>query len=259
MVRLIINGKVVTAEDGEMLLSVIRRHGIEVPTLCEHQAVEPSGACRLCTVEITKDSWDGWKGYVTSCLYPVEADLIVSTHCEKVINIRRTLIDLLLARCPGSDVLQAMAEEYGITHTNYEVVPDGDNCIMCGLCTRVCAALGFSAISTTLRGHDKVIAPPLNQPPPDCVGCLSCAKVCPTGVIKFTDEGLRRQIWDRQFEMIECKSCGAPVITREFAAALTETRGIPENYFELCEDCHRKETATTMAEIVSWSRTEEKS
>ncbi len=76
MLHLTINGKVVKAEQGEMLLAVIRREGIEIPALCHHEAVEPFGACRLCTVEITKEEWDGWSNFVTSCLYPVENDLI---------------------------------------------------------------------------------------------------------------------------------------------------------------------------------------
>ena len=77
MVSLTINGKLVQAKEDEMLLSVIKRMGIDVPSTCNHKAVEPFGACRLCTVEITRPEWDGWKKHVTSCLYPVEEGLIV--------------------------------------------------------------------------------------------------------------------------------------------------------------------------------------
>ena len=80
MVHLTINGRIVQAEEGEMLLAVIRREGIKIPAECHHEAVEPFGACRLCTVEITRKEWDGWSNYVTSCLYPVADGLIVEVH-----------------------------------------------------------------------------------------------------------------------------------------------------------------------------------
>jgi bidirectional [NiFe] hydrogenase diaphorase subunit len=102
MVTMTINGKRVQAQEGEMLLAVLRRLQIEVPALCHHEAVEPFGACRLCTVEITKKSWNGWKNHVTSCLYPVEEGLIVQTHSSEVVEIRRNILDLLLASSPYS-------------------------------------------------------------------------------------------------------------------------------------------------------------
>jgi bidirectional [NiFe] hydrogenase diaphorase subunit len=258
MVHLTINGTRVQATEGEMLLTVIRRMGIDIPALCHHEAVEPFGACRLCLVEITKDSWNGWKGYVTSCLYPVENDLIVNTHADKVIEARKTLIDLQLARCPNSPEIQQLAAQFGINRTSYEPKVDGDNCILCGLCTRICDQMGFSAISTVERGHGRRIAPPLDQPPPDCVGCLACALNCPTHVIPFTQAGDRRTIWEKDFELITCSRCGRKTITREFATALSKMRGIPESYFELCDACHREDTAQGMGRIAAWSRREEK-
>lgn len=254
MLHLTINGKVVKAEQGEMLLTVIRREGIEIPALCHHKAVEPFGACRLCTVEITKEEWNGWKNYVTSCLYPVESNLIVNTHSPTVIELRKTLIDLQLARCPNSSEIRQLAEDYGITKTTYEEIPDGDDCILCGLCTRICDQMGFAAISTVDRGHGKRVAPPFDEAPPDCVGCLSCALNCPTNVIKFTDENNVRTIWNKEFELISCSRCGKKTITKEFAKALSESRNIPMSYFEICDECHRRELAQTMARIVSWSR-----
>ncbi len=256
MAQLIINGKVVHADDGEMLLAVLRREGIDIPALCHHDAVEPFGACRLCTVEITKEEWDGWKNYVTSCLYPVQDKLIVNTHSDKVIALRRTLLDLMLARSPHSTVVRKLAEQYGITQTGFEEVPEGDDCILCGLCTRICDHMGFAAISTVGRGHGKKVAPPLDEPPPDCVGCLSCALNCPTNFITFTDEGGYRTIWGKKFELLACKKCGKTTITKEFAETLSATRNIPMEYFEVCDDCHRKELALKMGSIADWTREE---
>jgi NADH dehydrogenase/NADH:ubiquinone oxidoreductase subunit G len=254
MVHITINGKVVKAHEGEMLLAVIRREGLEVPALCDHEAIEPCGACRLCMVEITREEWDGWKKHVTSCLYPVEEGLIVSTHTAEVVEIRKTILDLYLARCPNSEVVQKMAEEYGIYKTSYLTVPDGDNCIMCYACTRICEVLGKSAISAVMRGHEKVIAPPFGDEPPDCIGCLSCAKICPTDVIPWTDENGARTIWNKNFELITCSRCGKNIITRDFADYLVEKRGIPKEYFEICDDCKRVELAHKMGALVTQSK-----
>ncbi len=257
MVHLTINGRVVQAREGEMLLAVIRREGIDVPSICHHEAVEPFGACRLCTVEITREEWKGWKNYVTSCLYPVADGLIVNTHSEPVMDIRKTLLDLQLARHPNTPEIQKMAAEFDVTKTSYQEVPEGDDCILCALCTRICDHMGFAAISTVGRGHGKKVAPPLDEPPPDCIGCLACAQCCPTNFIKYTEEGARRTIWGKKFELITCSKCGKPTLTHEFADSLNKTRNIPREYFDVCDDCHRKEIALTMGRISQWSREEE--
>lgn len=256
MVTLTINGKLVKAEKGEYLLAILRRQRIDVPTTCHHEAVEPYGACRLCTVEITRKEWKGWKNYVTSCLYPAEEGLIVTTHSPEVIEIRKTILDLFLARCPNAAMIREMAAEYGITQTSYEEIPEGDDCILCGLCTRICDRMGFHAISTVNRGHGKEVAPPLNEPPPDCVGCLACAEICPTDYIKYSEDGLTRTIWQRRFEMIACEETGQPTVTREFAEFLSRHRGIPEEYFKRGDLAHRRELAGTMGKIAQWDRQE---
>jgi NADH dehydrogenase/NADH:ubiquinone oxidoreductase subunit G len=256
MVTLTINGKLARAEEGEMLLAVIRRQGIDIPAVCHHDAVEPYGACRLCMVEITKEEWNGWKNHVTSCLYPVEEGLIVNTHTEKLQELRRTLVDLMLARNPDTPLIQQLAAEYGLTHTSYEPVPEPNDCILCGICTRICDEMGFHAISSVNRGHGKEIAPPLHEPPPDCVGCLACALNCPTNFIKFTDRGKTRTIWDKEFELLTCEKTGRPGITREFAEYLIKHRGIPEDYFKIDDESHRKELALSMGKITNWGREE---
>jgi bidirectional [NiFe] hydrogenase diaphorase subunit len=250
MVNIVINGKPVRAREGEMLLGVIRREGIDVPGFCDHPALEPGGACRLCMVEITKESWDGWKKHVTACLYPVEEGLIVSTHTEQIMEIRRTLLDLYLARSPESELIQKLAEEHGVHKSSYDTLPDANNCIMCYACTRACEVLGQSAIAAVNRGHKKEIAPPFGEEPADCIGCLSCAQICPTDFIPWKDEGNTRTIWKKRFQLVACKKCGKQLITREFADYLVEKRGIPENYLDICDDCKRRETAEKMGALV---------
>ena len=96
-INLEIDGRCLQAAEGMTVLEVARREGVPIPTLCHHEAVEPAGACRLCLVEITHPDWKGWKGLVTSCLYPVEEGLQVTTDNDEIRNARRTILDLLLA------------------------------------------------------------------------------------------------------------------------------------------------------------------
>ena len=254
MVSFTINGRIVQAKEGEMLLSVIRREKIDVPALCHHEAVEPFGACRLCVVEITRPEWDGWCDYVTSCLYPVAEGLIVNTHAPKVNELRKTILDLYLARHPKCPEITELAGEYGVGRTSYETVVDGNNCILCGLCTRICDHMGFHAISTVGRGHGKEVAPPLRQAPPDCTGCLSCAKNCPTSFIEYQLDGGYVTIWEKKFELLSCAKCGKTGITGEFAEHLSKQRDIPFEYFEVCDECRRNELASDMGKIASWDR-----
>jgi bidirectional [NiFe] hydrogenase diaphorase subunit len=254
MVHIQINGKVVKAQPGEMVLAVIRREGIDVPALCHHEAIEPCGACRLCMVEITKDEWKGWKRLVTSCLYPAEEGLIVNTHTLEVIEIRRTILDLYLARCPHSEVIGRMAETYGLYRTSFATIPEGDNCIMCYACTRICEVLGKSAISAVMRGHKKVISAPLGGEPPDCIGCLSCAQICPTDVIPWSDDGGVRTIWNKKFELLSCSRCGKTTITRDFADYLMAKRNLPKEYFTTCDDCKRTELSQKMGRLVDMAK-----
>jgi bidirectional [NiFe] hydrogenase diaphorase subunit len=256
MITVTINGKLVRAKEGEMLLAVLRREKIDIPALCHHEAVEPYGACRLCMVEITHKAWNNWKGMVTSCLYPVEDGLIVQTHTGDLIELRKTILDLYLARCPNTPEIQDLAAQYGVMQTSFEPVAEPNDCILCGLCTRICDRMGFAAISAVNRGHGREIAPPLKNAPPDCVGCLACALNCPTNYIKYSDIGHTREIWGKKFELLRDARTGQLTITREFAEYLSKHRNIPQDYFELNDESHRKETALSLGKIAVWSREE---
>ena len=250
-----INGKRVEAHDGEMVLDVARRAGISIPTLCVHEAVEPFGSCRLCMVEVTKEAWGGWKGLMTACLYPAAPDLIIETHSERVQMVRRTVLDLLLARCPGSEVIRKLAAQHGVEQSTFTEREQGDNCILCGLCTRICESAATSAISTVNRGHGREIGTPWEGPPPDCIGCLACAHICPTGHIQFSEAGLSRQIWDRTFDLARCDKCGKPLpITGDQATFLAQRQGLDQSYFKTCADCQRKAAASTLGRIAGWSK-----
>jgi bidirectional [NiFe] hydrogenase diaphorase subunit len=246
MMRLQINGQSYEAEPGRTILDVARREGIRIPTLCHHQGLEPWGGCRLCMVEITHADWKGWKGLVTACLYPVEEGLEVVTDNEAVHAARRVILDLLLARCPEAELIRKLAAEYGVIKSSYRLNEEKTDCIMCTLCVRACAAVGANAISTGSRGAGKYIAVPFHSPPPDCIGCLSCAHICPTGCIEFEETAFTRKIWDREFRLIKCSDCGGPVMTEEQRAFEIKKTGLPEDNLNLCPECKKQKIVDTI-------------
>jgi len=249
MVTMTIDGKQVTASEGTFLLEAARTAGIEVPTLCHHEALEPYGGCRLCLVDVTREGWDGWCKMVISCQYPVEDGLIVYTGSERVKETRAVVLDLLLARCPETPLIRRLAAEHGIEHTSYAVNPEPTDCILCALCTRVCDHIGVSAIATVDRGVGREVAPPFHEAPPDCIGCLSCAEICPTDFIEFSTSDRSRTIWGKTFEMLRCPRCGRAHVTVEQADHFAGRGNVPRTYFETCDACKRKQMAGTFTAL----------
>jgi coenzyme F420-reducing hydrogenase beta subunit len=178
-ITLKIDGNEVNAKEGTSIFDVAKTVGIKIPTLCYHPALEPFGACRVCSVEITDNR--GRKKIVTSCNYPVSEGLIVDTKSEKVFRTRQMLLELLLARCPNAKRIQDLAREYGIEKPSFCVVDPEEDCILCGLCARVCEELvGVSAINFANRGVKREVTAPYHTISDDCVGCGACGIVCPT-------------------------------------------------------------------------------
>jgi bidirectional [NiFe] hydrogenase diaphorase subunit len=226
MVELTIDGRTVEAPEGSFVLAAARKLGIDVPTLCEHPDLEPAGACRLCMVDVTHAEWKGWHGLVTACLYPVQSGLEVSTRSPAVLEARRGVLSLLAARCPGSATIQALAARHGATGAGLRSDPTADDCILCGLCTRVCETYATAAITTASRGSSKRVSSFADAPPGECVGCGACAAVCPTGKIGAERQADAYHIWERSFptahcvvEPSRCIACGSCVEACPFAVA----------------------------------------
>ncbi len=251
MPSLTIDGRRVQVAEGLTVLDAARSAGIEIPTLCHHPALEPWGGCRLCLVEVTKETWGGATKLVVSCMYPAENGLIVRTASEEVLNARRVVVDLLLARCPDTPLVQELARSCGILRTSYLVNPEPTDCVLCGLCTRACDRIGVSAIASVDRGAGREIAPPFRQPPPDCTGCLACAEVCPTGFIEWEEKDGVRTIWGRSFEMMRCVACGRAHVTKAQAAREIELHGVEPEDVELCDACKRRRLTETSVRLLA--------
>ena len=236
MVNLTIDGKNISVPEGTMLLEAGRQAGIAIPTLCAHEAVSRSGACRLCVVEIKKGNRTR---IVTSCLYAAEEGLGVNTKSDRVLNVRRLVMELLLARCPESEVLQKLAKELCV-EPQARFIPDEDKgkCMLCRSCVRVCEeVVGVSAIGLFSRGSYKAVGTPYNEKSDACIGCGACVYVCPTGHIEMTSTENKRKIWGRTFKMQTCDKCGkyfAPVDQLKFISKKT---GVPLNELTVCTEC----------------------
>lgn len=199
-----VNGREVEAREGETLLTAFRRVGIEVPTLCHLEGLFPSGACRMCVVEV-----EGQRGLVPSCAFPAAPGMKVQTHSPRALQARKTIIELLLANHPddclycvrnGDCQLQELAEELGVRERRYagsrticeadysspSIIRDPEKCILCGKCVRVCEEImGVSAIDFVGRGSKTQVGTAFNQGinVSSCINCGQCIMVCPTGAL----------------------------------------------------------------------------
>jgi bidirectional [NiFe] hydrogenase diaphorase subunit len=243
-VKVIINGKECVAEKGEFLLDIAERNGIAIPHLCHHESLRGLAACRMCIAEVVEN---GRKKIVTSCIFPVMRDLAAETDTEDIRNMRRTLLGLLTAEVPGNENISLMAGAYGAGDYSRFHKDKGNECIVCGLCVKACEELGCNAIATVNRGTTKKIATPYEEPSAECIGCGSCAYVCPTGCIKIEEGYGIRKIWDKEFELLKCSVCGKYFMTREQYDYINKKCDLPEP--PVCKSCKQIEIAKKMTEI----------
>jgi NADH dehydrogenase/NADH:ubiquinone oxidoreductase subunit G len=205
MINLWINGLNVSIEEGMTLLEAIKYMGFPIPTLCYNEGLSPYGACRLCVVEI--EEGENTK-LVTSCTYPVKEGLKVRTASIRVIKARKMILELLLASCPQSKIIQDLASEYGVCQQRFK--QEHENCILCGLCVRMCKeqmvarAIGFRG-----RGENRSIGTPFDKKSDDCRLCGACIYICPACQLRCTFSDPEKAICGG------CANLSAPCIENE--------------------------------------------
>ena len=198
-----INGKKVEFTDEKNVLTIIRKAGIDMPTLCYHSELSTFGACRLCTVENDRGQC------FASCSEEPRDGMVIYTHTERLRRHRKLIVELLLAaHCrdcttcvkSGECVLQDLAHKMGIREVRFQdykelkpvdysspsIVRDPNKCILCGNCVRVCSEIqGVGVLGFAHRGTEAEVTPAFNKKlsQTQCVSCGQCRVFCPTGAL----------------------------------------------------------------------------
>jgi len=182
MIEFLLNGLKVKAEKGTTILETAGFYGFPIPTLCYLEGLSPYGACRLCIVEIGEPPNSK---LVSSCTYPVQEGLIVRTSSSRVIKARKLILELLLASCPQSKIIQDLASAHHVTTQRFK--QEYEDCIMCGLCVRMCnEQMMAKAIGFQNRGDKRSIGTPFDKKSELCRQCGGCIYVCPACQLRCT-------------------------------------------------------------------------
>ena len=199
-----VNNRKIKAEKGETILSALNRNGIIIPTLCRIKEFTPTGACRMCVVEV-----EGRDRLVTACSQPVEEWMKIRTHSPRVITARKTIVELLLSNHPDDCLycdknlnceLQKLSEELNIRERRIRarkirprldqsspaIVRELSKCILCGRCVRVCEeVITSTSLDFINKGSLIHVGPALDRDFnfSSCIHCGQCVLVCPTGAL----------------------------------------------------------------------------
>jgi len=204
-VKIVIDGKEVSAGEGMTILQVAEREGIAIPTLCHSPDLKPIGVCRLCVVEV-----EGARTLVGSCHTPIAEGMVIQTRSPKVLSVRRATVELLLTEHTGSCVndvsarncsLHRLASDlevgpprfqvrqprfYPVEDANPYVRRDLSKCILCRKCVSACAEIaGKQVLSVGYRGFRSKIIVDFDDPlkTEACRDCGVCIDYCPTGAL----------------------------------------------------------------------------
>jgi NADH dehydrogenase/NADH:ubiquinone oxidoreductase subunit G len=208
-ILLTIDGQRVLAASGKTILQAARSLGIEIPTLCVHEATRPKAVCRTCVVEV-----QGARVLQAACVTQVSPGMVVYTQSERVIRSRRTILELLnsavdLSEAPELQTMmdecqadrqrfpEAQARQPAILDDNPMFIRDYARCVLCWRCVQVCAgdAQHTYAIDFSGRGFETQIGTFFEHPLPEtpCVFCGQCIGVCPTNALKTRRQWLLEQ------------------------------------------------------------------
>ena len=224
MVNLTIDGREIAVEEGATILNAAKLAGIKIPTLCYLERLNPIGSCRMCVVEI-----EGLPHPMTACTTPVAEGIKVSTDSERLRNMRRETLKLILVNhpldCPicdkgGECTLQDLVYEFEIDAAEYRAEKKErgaiyatplirywpDRCIMCLRCVAACREIkGLGAIDIVGSGYGAYISP-VNKD--TCESCGECIKVCPTGALTENLSRYKGRTWMVNRVKTTCAYCG---------------------------------------------------
>ncbi len=204
-IQLTIDGKRVEAPQGSTVLEAAQAAGVTIPTLCHHPDLTPTGACRLCVVEV-----EGMRGITTSCTLPARDGMVVHTHTDKVVELRKFVLEMILSDHPnecmtcevnGSCELQNWVYEYDVKWPEHSgkrhhypvdsdpspvIFVDMNKCILCGRCVRACEEIQNRDVWTfAKRGFDTTVVAGAGQTllEAGCESCGNCVAYCPVGAL----------------------------------------------------------------------------
>lgn len=196
MATITIDGAGLEIEGKMTILEAAKKLGIKIPTLCHNEHLKPYGGCRICLVEAASPAAPDRPRLLPACTTPAEDGMVVVSDSQQIQESRRFIVELLLSRCPDSEQIRNLAAEMGVggESSKLDVVcqyllhrapkRDDTNCILCGLCVRVCQQVPERfALSFKNRGIARTVTPPFEKIAESCIGCGSCAYVCPTKAV----------------------------------------------------------------------------
>ncbi|MGO9377914.1 MAG: 2Fe-2S iron-sulfur cluster-binding protein [Dissulfurispiraceae bacterium] len=245
MITLRINGQDVRVTNGTTVLEAARQVGIDIPTLCYLKTVGPYGACRLCVVEAKGPRL--LPSILPSCNLPVSEGLDVTTHSPVIQSTRKIIVELLAAGTVMTPPLEEQARKFGVGISRFEMGKK-DPCFLCGLCVRVCRyRIGASALSFAGSIHNtQVVAERIHLDKHACIGCGTCANICPSQAIKLDDQGFERRIslygeFICSVELTGCEICGALHTTHKLIISILSNLDADQKngFRNICPECAR--------------------